>query len=194
MPKLGDIIQGNKVGYADYRKYIWSACINCGEERWVALVKGKPRYIKCGSCARTKSGKDSPCWKGGKSKSGKYISIWQPNGKRRIREHRLIMEKYLGRKLTQNEVIHHINKDRLDNRIENLILFKKNSKHLALHRKNGDFKRPCKFNRKKYQAQYYKNNIEKCRKYNKEYYKNNLKRIKKYKELWYIKKYKKENI
>jgi hypothetical protein len=56
--------------------------------------------------------------------------IWH-NGKKQ-RAHRVIMELHLGRPLFQTEEVHHINKNPLDNRIENLIVMDR-GEHIALH-------------------------------------------------------------
>lgn len=46
-----------------------------------------------------------------------------------IMEHRLIMATHMGLFLLRTEVVHHINHDPHDNRIENLELFSSNAEH-----------------------------------------------------------------
>jgi len=58
--------------------------------------------------------------------------VWIEGKQVRRKKHRWIMEQYLGRALDRNEIIHHINGDRLDNRTENLKLTT-NGKHTTYH-------------------------------------------------------------
>lgn len=81
----------------------------------------------------------STAWKGKTSNKG-YILILKPEHPNcskmgYVREHRLVMEKYLGRYLTNDEVVHHKNGIITDNRIENLELMTR-SEHMQYHRNN----------------------------------------------------------
>jgi len=76
--------------------------------------------------------------KNGKTIDNGYVKLYNPNSKSGkkcgIKEHRDIMEKYLGRKLDRKELVHHINCNKSDNRIENLQLVSP-KEHIIIHKK-----------------------------------------------------------
>ncbi len=87
-------------------------------------------------------GEKASNWRGGHRLGGHnmgYIMQYVPNHPRAtkggyVMEHRLIMEKVLGRYLLPAEQVHHINGDKKDNRIENLELMASRSEHAKAHK------------------------------------------------------------
>lgn len=140
--KIGQIIPGKEIGKKG--RYIYDSCPNCGKTRFIRLnAKGR----LCNSCGTSKSHKYNPRvgraenhynWKGGLNlnKQGYILEYVKQNntfypmatntkGKRfggYILQHRLVMARHLKRYLNSNEIVHHINGNKQDNRIENLKL------------------------------------------------------------------------
>ncbi len=94
------------------------AC-GCGEQP--RTVNGRPRTYIRGHNRRGKG-------KGWLMLGYRYIS----RDGQKIGEHRHIVEQQLGRKLTQNEVVHHIDGDKLNNDPSNLMVLTR-SEHTRLH-------------------------------------------------------------
>lgn len=84
-----------------------------------------------------KFGPEHKGWKGGRIvDKGGYILVYAKDHPRAsssgyVREHRLVMEKKLGRFLLPGEVVHHIDGVTHNNHPDNLELFQTNGKHLA---------------------------------------------------------------
>ena len=132
MPIIGEIKRASEIGKKSNpsSKFIWHACIDCGVERWVAVVGDKPRKLLCKRCCHRceRSGK----WTGGNSHNtqGYKTVMLHPSdfyypmvdNKNYVLEHRLIVAKSLGRCLHSWEIVHHKNHDKTDNRLDNLSL------------------------------------------------------------------------
>lgn len=91
------------------------------------IIKGRLSGSRCQSCHYNKE--RSTRWKGGKTKAGEYVSILVEStekGQHKTKyalEHRVIMERLIGRPLYPYENVHHLNGIKTDNRPENLELW-----------------------------------------------------------------------
>jgi hypothetical protein len=98
-------------------------CEWCGKEH-LAYKHSKKRFCSDVCSSKWHHGERSGSWRGGRwlDKKTGYIKIKDDNseGYPYRFEHRMVMEKFLGRRLQRWEQVHHINGIKNDNRIENL--------------------------------------------------------------------------
>lgn len=96
--------------------------------------------IKWPELSEARKGAGNPAWKGGITYRQGYKFIKMPNHPNSnrggyIAEHRLVMEKKIGRYLETSEQVHHLDYDKTNNSSDNLIILTR-SEHLKLHRNN----------------------------------------------------------
>lgn len=105
------------------QKWHTFSCKECGVE-----VRQKRLRLFCSQACYAKSTRQErhSCWTGGVSKAG-YRRITQGA------EHRVVMEQHVGRKLLKQEVVHHIDQIKTNNKLKNLFLFDCGSCHSFHH-------------------------------------------------------------
>lgn len=121
---------------------VFFTCKVCGNavERYIEPCKqdgsqgSTLEYCSRKCKGRALSGENHPMWKGGRCVVNGYVWVYQPDhphakSQGYVLEHRLVMEKAIGRYLDPAEVVHHKNDDTQDNRLENLQLYASNAEH-----------------------------------------------------------------
>lgn len=107
-------------------------------------------------------GADTRKWKGGRKKGkGGYVLVLSkdhPNADSQgyVPEHRLVAEQVLGRYLTKEEIVHHIDGNPTNNQPSNLEVFDSNGNHVSTtitrHERSEAAKSGWRHSREKYQA------------------------------------------
>jgi hypothetical protein len=129
-----------KNGLPSNKYFIKTICSNCGGE----YFQDRSNFYKAKAslCSRqcrkewVSNLEGIKKYKRGDRKGPILVKVSNhPNADRQgyVPEHRLVMEKFLGRILTKQEIVHHINMNQQDNNIENLCLFNTNTDHFLCH-------------------------------------------------------------
>ena len=115
-------------------------CLVCGKKVTLTAreygTRTKPAMLCSYSCAGLyRSGDKHGMWRGGFYKHNGYVMKWV-GPKKHKRLHRILVEKHISRLLNNDEIVHHRNMDKSDNKIENLQIMTR-AEHIIKHDPRG---------------------------------------------------------
>lgn len=144
----------NRFSPSDIKKGRGKTCSFECKHRWNGITKRKSQNRICKNCGNSFLAKPSEDRRGCvrsfcsrfcqgselKERKMSFDGYWiihvpigtpgSSNGD--MKEHRYIMQQHIGRNLLPKEIVHHINENKLDNRLENLAIMSR-SEHNKLH-------------------------------------------------------------
>jgi len=142
-PEVGDVAQATTLGQIGSHTMFFDPCIKCGTPHWVRIHS---RNTYCSRCGLKHTGPRRDRSSDGRFTTDGYVIVrvektdplramskaggW-------VLEHRLIVARRIGRPLTHNDVIHHINGIRSDNSNGNLQLLTVRTHHSHLVTKDA---------------------------------------------------------
>ncbi len=154
---LSERMKGNKFGFQKGQGYWlgkkrpevkqWLKLFKKGHKAWNKGKKGlitntgrtwfkkgqKPSEKQRQIARQNWLGEKNPRWSGGQYTDKHGYKFIHDDKNRWRKEHRIIVEKIIGRELKKWETIHHINEIKTDNRSENLYYFSNDSQHKSYH-------------------------------------------------------------
>ena len=115
-------------------------CLNCGvtfRRSQTEIARGRTKYCSTTCAGEAHSGENNPSWRGGWHLSSHGYKKIRVDGGYEY-EHRRNMELHLGRKLETGEDVHHLDGNKQNNSLDNLLLMSARD-HRLLHgnQRNG---------------------------------------------------------
>lgn len=130
--------EGRIVYHSNY--YVLQSCCVCGKDtlKNTSNIRQSQNAVCSKACFSSLKSKPNGSKKFKRANPDDHVMVKQKghpfaNKMGDVPEHRLVIERSIGRLLSRHEQVHHINLVKSDNRLENLVVFSSASEHFRSH-------------------------------------------------------------